>query len=641
MGSGDSNGYRVKKGDIVWARVHFPHAWSPALVLTSDDLGVSVSFPFSDQNDHVFSTKTTYYLESEVVPFEEAFPSLMPRRRTTNGDALLHSALRLFGQKVISSLRCCCLVGHRQAQRAPDGSGHSSEFDPVEVLGFVLDAAVSPWVEAPRFAHAVRVVAQVHAFRAYSSLQHKKMYRQTLKTGANVKLYPCSSFDQKTHSVTQESVALEHMGKCQIISKHVETRLPVVAKRRLKSTVPVLERNLFKNKFLIISKNLKLPPALHPLHVVGEGMVDICFGKHSMMSKTPISVPSNLKGHLSNCTNKRKDNALGRYCRLPDKETTIYLNNKKRRLHKAASCHVTPQIGRVQENEGNAYISKYTRPWVSTIRMLEPEGTIQKDNLADTCFSETNMNCTDEVQKMDLRRGQQLTIQQPFTCKSSANLVLAFHSDNCEVDAGADKGKGLLGTNSSVYQERLQMSCDGDTAPLELKESTKIKLSCWDHLVEGKDCYQGVASCSIYNSKVGQQPKTHVPICSTSLYMKFPKNFNLPSKEQLIKKFRVFGSINSSKTRVSYYTGSAQLVFLEETDASVAYLYAKKRAWFGEGNVRFWLDPFEHKRRGFNCCALMSSKHIGPPLKSCLKKSNSSRQENRKKHRRVRFTIET
>lgn len=177
MMQSDSSSRSVKRGDIVWVRVHFPHKWHPALVLSSrDNLGVQVTFSFSPNDAVSVSPATTYFVESEVVPFEEAFPSLITRR---NVDAPpLHSALRLLGQRVLSGLRCHCLTGRAQAQQQS-----AREFDPVGVLGFVLDAAVSPWVESPRFAHAVRVVAQVHAFRRYSSMQHKKIYKQNKETG--------------------------------------------------------------------------------------------------------------------------------------------------------------------------------------------------------------------------------------------------------------------------------------------------------------------------------------------------------------------------------------------------------------------------------------------------------------------------
>ncbi|XP_061353100.1 uncharacterized protein LOC133297887 [Gastrolobium bilobum] len=498
-----------------------------------------------------------------------------------------------------------------------------------------------------------------------------------MKDGNNVKLRPCSSMVQEMHPVTLDSVALEPKEEYQIISKLGEKNMATVAIKGMKSTDSVPEgdsEHLFKNKLLIVpeiptnnGKNELVihSPALDPFYMVGEslkserhsllrfknisdpGMVDIWFGNCSTMSENHFYVPSNFKTHLRNFINKRKDNALEFCCRLSDIETTIYLTRKRRRLDEPASCDVFPQICRVQETEGNAYISKYTttRPRISHIKMLEPEESSQKDNQAGTFFCETNMNFTDEVQKMDLKRSQNLTLQESFTCESLSNLVLGFHSYNCEIDASAAKVKGVLRSNSSIYQKRLQISCNGDTTALKSKKSESVKLSPVDCLVEGKDCYQRVASsCSIFNSKVGQQSKTHVPLSSTSLYMKFPKNFNLPSKGQLIKKFSVFGSIDSSKTRVFWYTGSAKVAFFQDVDTVAAYLYVKKKVWFGEANVRFWLDPFEHKRRGFKRFALKSpsaSKPIGPPLKSCLKKSNPSGQENSKKRYKVRFTIET
>ncbi|KAL2337313.1 hypothetical protein Fmac_011759 [Flemingia macrophylla] len=625
---------RVWRGDIVWARVRHPHKWSPALVLSSDDLGVRVSF--FTPNDAVSPTYGHgYFVPSQLLPFEDAFPSIVSHRNVRTPS--LHSALRFFGRTLFSALRCRCLRPQPQAHRAP-----SSRFHPLELLGFVLDAAVSPWVQPPRFALAVRVVAQLHAFRSYSSMKQKNMYQQNHKSG--------SSLGQNMHSDTLESVDLEPKGKCQIICKNWEENMATGAIRRLNSTVPVWEGNfesLFRNKFVIISENLMHYPAFDPLYMVqaslkpvrqsllgfkrisDQGIVDICFENCSTMSKTKISVPGNFVTHLNNYINKIEDHALGIDCRLMDSETIIYLNKKRRPLDKSPSCHVFPQIGGVQESESKTYISKHTRRRISPIKMLEAEGSIQKDNLASAYVFETTMNSSDQVHKVDLKRSQH--------CESLSN--------KCEVDARAAKVKGMVGSDSSVSQERRQMSCNSDTTPLKLKRSARIELSLRDSLVQkGKGWYQGVASCSVFNSKVGQLSKTNVPFSHKSLHMKFPKNFNLPSKEQLIKKFRVFGSVDSSRTRVFFYTGAAQVVFLHEVDAVAAYQYAKRKAWFGEANVRFWLDPYDQKRRGFKCSALVTpsaSRQIGPPLKSCLKNSNSSRMENRKKHCRVRFTIET
>jgi len=477
--------------------------------------------------------------------------------------------------------------------------------------------------------------------------------------GDNVKLIPRSILGQKMHLVTQESVALESQEKCQIVSKNQESKKVIGAIKRFNSTVAVWEGNsshLFKNEDLIISGSFMECPSLDPVYMVlqslkssrqrllgfkeisGRGLVDICFENFSTMSKTHISVPSNFMIHLRNyIIDKIEDNVQELCWRLPDKEIIIYLNRKRRRLDKSASCHVFPQISGVQESERDAYIPKHTRPRISDIKMLEPEGGIQKDNEASMYVSETNMNFTDKVQKVDSKISQ--------NCESLSNLVFGFHSDKCEVDASAAKGKGVVGSDASVYQESLQMSCNSVTTTSRSEKFAETELFSEGCLVEGKDGFLGVASPTTCKSKVGKLSKTHAPSSSSkSLYMKFPKNFNLPSEEQLVKKFSVFGSVDSSRTRVFCYGGSAQVCFLQEADAVVAHKYAKrKKALFGMAKVQFWLDPFEH-RRGSECSAHvppLASKQTGPPLKSCLKNSNTSRKESRKKKRRVRFTIVT
>jgi hypothetical protein len=117
----------------------------------------------------------TFFLESELLPFDQPpFPFI--------NDAF-QSAVRLFGQRIISSLQCRCIKGYHEEKKNFNGSGYG--FDPTRVLGFVLDAAVLPWVEveASCVVDAVKFVAQVHAFRQYSSIQQKKVYKETRKLG--------------------------------------------------------------------------------------------------------------------------------------------------------------------------------------------------------------------------------------------------------------------------------------------------------------------------------------------------------------------------------------------------------------------------------------------------------------------------
>ncbi|CAL0302528.1 unnamed protein product [Lupinus luteus] len=649
----------VKKGDLVWVRTQFPHQWFPALVLHSNNLGVSLSF-FNLKPTTPFNI-SSYFTHSDVVPFEQNFHGVINlHNNNTNHNEkfekifhlLLDSALRLLGQRVISSLSCrCCQIGIKRKgfdnELLCDSSSYC--FDPIGVLGFVSKGAVFPWVDITDFAYAVRVVAQVHAFRSYCCVQQKKVYKETTKRGHDVKLHPCSSLGQKMHLVTNKSVASEYKDEYIITSKREEKNMAIGAiRKRKRLDEPALrDCSLTTQRILSLSST---DDVLASRQMTKSGEKDNyavsisssalanCFSSCDGMAmdlNKPLLLQSPIKLKIQNPSSGQGFSGtltcenISAACDTP--------------LLKEASCDISPQSGQVQESEGNAYKSTCTRPCISQFKLLGPEESIQKDKWAGT--SKATINFTDEVPKVDLRKCQNLTLQQSFARDSSSNLVLGFHSDNHELKASTVKTNGKLGRNSSIYRKRLQIRSNDDETPLESKKSARAKSSSRDCLVEDKDHYQCVASSSIFNSKVEQQSRTHIPICSTSLYMKFPKTFNLPSKEVLIQKFSVFGPVDSSKTRLFSITSSAQVAFLHEADAVAAYLCAKKKKVpFGEANIRFWLDPIVQKRGEFKDFAFMSPpamKPIGPLPKSCLKKSNSSRPEDRKKRRRVRFTIET
>ncbi|KAJ6388039.1 hypothetical protein OIU77_026580 [Salix suchowensis] len=141
-----------------------------------------------------------------------------------------------------------------------------------------------------------------------------------------------------------------------------------------------------------------------------------------------------------------------------------------------------------------------------------------------------------------------------------------------------------------------------------------------------------------FKSKVSQQPAESTFTYSNSLHMKFPKDFILPSKMDLIRKFSRFGRVDPLKTEVFQLMGSARVVFFDELDAVAAYQYAKrKNNLYGAATVLYWLDRSGQKRRGSNFLSPPSSSN----LKSSLKKSSRRGKEDNKHTRRVRFTIET
>ncbi|XP_020086926.1 uncharacterized protein LOC109709225 isoform X1 [Ananas comosus] len=176
---------------------------------------------------------------------------------------------------------------------------------------------------------------------------------------------------------------------------------------------------------------------------------------------------------------------------------------------------------------------------------------------------------------------------------------------------------------------------------------------------------------------------SRLPTSPKSLHMKFPKDFKMPSKEELEKRFRVFGRLDRSRTKLFFYTGAAQVVFLRNTDADAAYRYVKQKSIFDCANVRFWFDEHEKFRMrpssndhvipekevlsslnhtpSHECidvvqkednrkilCRGDSHKSTSPNvghspsnLKSCLKIPDTRDGDNSKKACKVRFKIET
>ncbi|XP_028782384.1 uncharacterized protein LOC114738481 isoform X2 [Neltuma alba] len=249
---------------------------------------------------------------------------------------------------------------------------------------------------------------------------------------------------------------------------------------------------------------------------------------------------------------------------------------------------------------------------MSQTKLSEPDKSIQKHSPRSMCFNETAVKFAEEV-----------------NVESSSNFVLsAQNSSNNGVTAKEASNKRLKGSDSSLDNKRLRISTS--------TKSGRVKLSSSGCLKKNENPDQFDTSCTMINSKVGEKSKTQAShACSKSLHMKFPNNVNLPSKSELIKKFRVFGYVDYLKTKVFSFAGSARVSFLREADAVTAYFHAKrKKINFGSANVRFWLDPFDHKRGGSSkyCLPLSPSASEQPkPLKSCLKSSSSENKDRCKK----------
>nr|POE86823.1 hypothetical protein CFP56_45554 [Quercus suber] len=224
-----------------------------------------------------------------------------------------------------------------------------------------------------------------------------------------------------------------------------------------------------------------------------------------------------------------------------------------------------------------------------------------------------------------------------FSCTGAAQVVFLHPTDAVAAYHYAKKKRVVFGeANVRFWLDPLDHKRRGTkfSAPPPLLTGKPVNLKRHQH----------VTTDSSYKSQRGQQlEELATTAASTSLHMKFPKDFKLPSTQEVVKKFSRFGTVDSFRTNVSSCTGAAQVVFLQPTDAVAAYKYAKKkRVMFGVANVRFWLDPLDHKRRG-------TKFSVSPPsltetqmnLKSCLRKSSPLECRDKKKPHKVRFLMVT
>ncbi|KAF9686303.1 hypothetical protein SADUNF_Sadunf03G0144800 [Salix dunnii] len=232
---------------------------------------------------------------------------------------------------------------------------------------------------------------------------------------------------------------------------------------------------------------------------------------------------------------------------------------------------------------------------------------------------------------------------RPDTTDLSFNPQVAEQSavgafDNIKTRSGNEKIGNCLSSELNTLRVLIQ-PCNSDNATsVETSRSVSMVSSSEGISMNNKERnIQGISE-QPFKSKVSQQPAESTFTYSNSLQMKFPKDFILPSKMDLIRKFSRFGRVDPLKTEVFQLMGSAQVVFFDELDAVAAYQYAKrKNNLYGVATVLYWLDRSGQKRRGSNFLSPPSSSN----LKSSLKKSSRRGKEDNKHTRRVRFRIET
>ncbi|KAK9283793.1 hypothetical protein L1049_012046 [Liquidambar formosana] len=276
-------------------------------------------------------------------------------------------------------------------------------------------------------------------------------------------------------------------------------------------------------------------------------------------------------------------------------------------------CSEIVEIGMVQVREGNASILNDTR----------------------TCISydyDASDKITNRVRTEDVQADCRFSLLQPASIESVFKNATGTHADKI-ADASVATRKCRLLSHFSVDLIKIQPSSnDSDTSHTRDREAS-MRIAYEDSFKDNEEPHQPITSDLSFKSQVDQQSRMESSFVGpTSLHMKFPKDFDLPSKDELVKKFSPFGSVDYRKSKMFFLTGAAQVIFLHRLDAVTAYQYAKrKKILFGQANIRFWLDPFEHSREGVSLAT--------PPicnLKSCLKKSFPlGKEDNKEPHQPI------
>lgn len=281
----------------------------------------------------------------------------------------------------------------------------------------------------------------------------------------------------------------------------------------------------------------------------------------------------------------------------------------------ASHCRDTAQICMEQTLDGkfNTRDNTGARESFADIQQNQESEVIQKNN--GTCISYT-----------------------PDATENMLEFSAAESASDCAIGNLTGKDEvGAVTAGTRKYLSHPHFTADElKTPPTDRKSSVNVTFG--HRYKEKKKLGHPGNSDLALKSKVGKLSEVQSGIVfSKTLHMKFPKGCNLPSEEELVKKFSPFGRIDPLCTKVYSYTGSARVVFLSQLDAVAAYQYAKrKKNIFSKQNVKFWLDPFDDKR-GYK--RLLTSPDYN--LKSCLKKSKQLGEEDKKSPRKVRFLLET
>ncbi|XP_075643529.1 uncharacterized protein LOC142614777 isoform X2 [Castanea sativa] len=602
-----------EKGEIVWVRVSLSQTCWPALVLRTLHDSVLVSFFSLPQ-----FPPPRYVLGSLLLSFPDNFRSLAP----SAPHALLHRALRLYGLRTLSSLTCSC-QGKTTPRRRFENNGATAKTAPFkkaeDVLGFVFSAAVSPWVERAEFVEAVETMAFVHAFRGYKSAKLRG--------------------NKNKNSIAHESDILELEDEFQLLSQELEKNLEAGVSNGMSSKVPFLTESFnplhehqFSHTRLKQSKEQSVNEVLVNLHCLALDpffLVGKCLNtvEHNVLRFRSLSFqnisdfcfkkclrPKSHEAHFSDSGHTktesgvkvdRKQSCGEIFCpSLSYMAAPVNSMGPKRKLDQPSNSYLSLKVHKTMQFSSDAGTSAYLQKNKaghkenSKLKMQHHSSTepqrltyLCDRNLMDSVENKFNISLSGgashcgevvEIGKLQEPAENVDILNDTRACISSVDYILEAKKCPSQSAFTADKIK------------MLPSDIDGATSIRSNKVASN-NVAFQDSSKENKELYKPATSDSSFKLPRGQLEAFDT--IADSLHLKFPKDFELPSKQELVEKFSPFGIVDSLRTKIFAYISAAKVVFLHPTDAVAAYQYAnKERVLFGEANIRVWLDPPGQKR---------------------------------------------
>ncbi|XP_020086928.1 uncharacterized protein LOC109709225 isoform X2 [Ananas comosus] len=617
---------RFFKGDVVWAKA-FPYTWWPGWVGRIEGSFAWVSF--------YGCKKSRRFRVSEICGFEEGYDRMSKMGGVKLADEI-NLALEDLSRRTVIALTSCCWVSPVESSgvSADHISGVRERFDSREVLRFVNDLGVSACVADKETARVVRFSAQVYAYRSYASTCRRSAVAGDFSVADMLEFARDFAVLLFIDGV-DDSVVSAELDRFNEFRRFVSVfpRWMYQQRVELEEAFP-FDESVGKEDLSDLSSESETVYGgiVEPEDELDDNILDLEFEITQQQELEVLEGPEDgvPRGVIDNSST------------LASPTKALSPNSIERRRDNLINNFFKLHKSLVPYSEALSYAKVFVEYVTSTgYDTRSYDGSITGNN--------TN----------------------------EKRAVLAAGSEHCS-PSGANKGDKRNGFCSLTLP-----NCASSYKIRRKKKHDKL-------ISSGSSKWTRFYSSPMMRERSNPTSRTkksssisRLPTSPKSLHMKFPKDFKMPSKEELEKRFRVFGRLDRSRTKLFFYTGAAQVVFLRNTDADAAYRYVKQKSIFDCANVRFWFDEHEKFRMrpssndhvipekevlsslnhtpSHECidvvqkednrkilCRGDSHKSTSPNvghspsnLKSCLKIPDTRDGDNSKKACKVRFKIET